>query len=113
MRAYARRAANLAGRIGEYGRADARKLLVKPVLQRLKPGLRLWADVVAKAKAYKDFRPAEGEGLRVRPAYDGLYQRTVVIFWKPVARKPCLEIARVLQFRKRSLLRPLGAWDTF
>src|SRR5580704_19656761 len=31
-----------------------------------------------------------------------LYQRTVVIFWKPLIRNPCLEIARALQFRKRS-----------
>jgi hypothetical protein len=39
---------------------------------------------------------------RRRAAQDGLYQRTVVIFWKPFLRNRYLEIARILQFRERS-----------
>jgi len=44
-------------------------------------------------------RSASGCGRR---AYDGLYQRTVVIFWKPRAGNTWCEAGRVLQFKQRS-----------
>jgi hypothetical protein len=53
-----------------------------------------------------------GAPSRLGTAWDRLYQRTVPIFWKPDARNPCLETARILQFRERSLLRPLGNWES-
>jgi hypothetical protein len=39
---------------------------------------------------------------RHRAGQGGLYQSTVVTFWKPRTRKPYREIMRVLQFRERS-----------
>jgi hypothetical protein len=43
-----------------------------------------------------------GSPQRHRAAQDGLYQCTVLIFWKPFARNRYPEIARILQFKERS-----------
>jgi hypothetical protein len=53
---------------GQFGGCD-----FKTVLQRLKPCELYWADVVAKATTYKDYRAAAVHSLRQPVAADGLY----------------------------------------
>jgi len=57
------------------------------------------AGAVRLRPIWQAYMAAMGWKPRRRDAIDGLYQRTVVVFWKPRARNPCREIGRVLQFK--------------